>query len=147
MRKKIVIYTAAFGEAYGFVPQKKIKGVDFFCFTDDIKKVVSPWKFMNVKFEFGNNILKNRHPKLLPHLYFNNYDISIYIDSNFLIVGDIYELLNSLNNFKMATFDHSQSDDSRDCIYKEYQAILDLINTTGKVKDNPEVMSKQIAAL
>ena len=141
---KIVIYTAAFGKNYGFIPQKKIKGVDFFCFTDDIKKVVAPWKPIEVKFEGDNNVLRNRHPKLLPHLYFSNYEISIYIDSNFLIVGDIYELLKSLNGFKMATFDHAQSDDSRDCIYKEYEAILALMKQTGQAKDNPKVMSDQI---
>ncbi|WP_075340870.1 glycosyltransferase domain-containing protein [Tenacibaculum agarivorans] len=141
---KIVIYTGAFGENYGFIPQKKIDGVDFFCFTDDETKIVSPWKPMKLKFDSNNEVLKNRHPKLLPHEYFKDYDISIYIDSNFLIIGNIHKLLDSLDDFKMATFDHSQSDDARNCIYKEYNAILELGKSRGVFKDDPDIMKKQI---
>ncbi len=142
---KIVVYTGAFGDDYGFIPQKKIEGVDFFCFTDNVKKVQSPWKPLEVKDKNLTNHLRNRHAKLLPHLYFQNYDISIYIDSNYLIIGDILELLDSLGeDFKMGIFDHNQCDDSRDCVYEEHKAILKLGEETGVYKDNPEAMKKQI---
>ncbi|WP_299709574.1 glycosyltransferase domain-containing protein [uncultured Tenacibaculum sp.] len=142
---KIVVYTGAFGKDYGFIPQKKIKGVDFVCFTDDVSKVKSPWKTLEVKDENFTNHLSNRHAKLLPHLYFQNYDISIYIDSNYLIVGDILELLEQLGeDFKMGIFDHNQCDDKRNCVYKEHQAILKLGEERGTYKDDPEVMKKQM---
>ncbi len=144
---KVVVYTGAFGDNYGFIPQKKVEGIDFVCFTDDNNKVKFPWKPMPLKFEGDNEVLKNRHPKLLPHLYFNQYEVSIYIDSNFLIVGDIHELLKSLGDFKMVTFDHTQTDDSRDCIYEEYNAILEIAERKGVFKDDPVVMEKQIELL
>ncbi len=141
---KIVVYTGAFGEGYGFVPQKKIEGVDFVCFTDSVKKVPYPWKPVELKDEKLSNHLRNRHPKLLPHLYFKEYDISIYIDSNYLIVGDLNKLIHSLGDFKMGIFDHNQCDDKRDCVYDEHKAILKLGEERGTYKDAPEAMQKQI---
>ena len=144
---KLVVYTGAFGDAYGFVPQKKIEGVDFLCFTDNIKKVKYPWKPIELKADQENEVLRNRHPKLLPHLYFQNYDVSIYIDSNFLIIGDLFSLINKLGNFKMATFDHTQTDDARNCIYEEYEAILEIGKQNGSYKDAPSIMKDQIDLL
>lgn len=141
--EKIVIYTGAFGENYGIVPQKPIENVDFICFTDNEKKVPKPWKALVLKDNLSNH-LKNRHPKLLPHHYFKEYDISIYIDSNFLIIGDIFQLIKKLGNFKLAIFDHNQTDDARNCIYEEYEAILELGKNQGVYKDDVKVMQKQI---
>jgi len=142
---KLVIYTIALGPKFGFVPQKNIRDVDFFAFTDNPKKVCKPWTPILLKEDFKDNErLKSRHPKLLPHLYFSEYDISIYIDSNFLIIGNIKELIKNLNGFKMALFDHNQSDDTRNCVYQEYKAILELGEQRGVYKDNPKVMEKQI---
>ncbi|SIQ39251.1 glycosyltransferase domain-containing protein [Maribacter ulvicola] len=142
--EKIVVYTGAFGENYGLIPQKKVKGIDFFCFTDDPNKIKSPWKPIELIKDDDDEGRKNRHPKILPHLYFKDYDISIYIDNNFLIIGDIYKLLNELKGFKMAIFDHNQCDDKRDCIYDEFDALLKLGRERGKYKDAPEIMQKQI---
>lgn len=144
MKNNIVIYTSAFGKKFGFIPQKKIKGVDFVCFTDDPSKIEKPWKPYKTTIENENNSLLNRHSKILPHLYFENYDISIYIDSNYLITGDIHDLIKNLGDHKMAVFDHNQASDARDCIYEEHQAIIDLGNKLGKFKDNPEVMKTQM---
>ena len=146
MNQKIVLYTAVFGDSYGIIPQEKIEGVDFVCFTDTIKKVPKPWKAVAFKNDKINDHLKNRHVKLLPHLYFKDYDISIYIDSNFLIIGDVHQLVLQLNDFKMATFCHTQSDDARNCIYDEYEAILNLAQKTGKYKDDPVIIKNQIDA-
>ncbi|CAM4164961.1 glycosyltransferase domain-containing protein [Zobellia nedashkovskayae] len=146
--RKIAIYTVAFGTNFGFIPQKKIKDVDFFAFTDDKKKVLKPWKPILVKENIKDNErLKARHVKLLPHLYFSDYDISIFIDSNYLIIGDIEKLLESLGNFQMGIFDHNQCDDARNCVYKEHEALLELGRQRGVYKDNPDVMEKQIKFL
>ncbi len=140
----IVVYTGAFGKNYGIIPQKKIEGVDFFCFTDNVKKVKSPWVPIELKNDNADEGRKNRHPKILPHLYFKDYEISIYIDSNFLIIGDIYNLLNDLENFKMAIFDHNQCDDQRNCVYDEYEALVKLGKERGWFKDNVDTMTQQI---
>ena len=36
-----------------------------------------------------NIIKKQRFLKLHPHLFFKNYDVYIYIDSSFIIIGDL----------------------------------------------------------
>ncbi len=144
MINKIVVYTGAFGENYGMLPQKEIEGVDFFCFTDDVKKVKKPWKPLELKKNNSDEGRKNRHPKILPHLYFKNYEVSIYIDCNFLIIGDVHELLNKLGNFKMAIFDHNQSDDKRNCVYDEFNSLIEIGEQTGHYKDDSSVMQKQI---
>lgn len=146
LQNKIVVYTGAFGKEYGVVPQKKVEGVDFICFTDDEKKVPKPWKPIILDNKLSDH-LKNRHLKLLPHHYFKEYTISIYMDSNFLIVGDLHKLIKQLKTFKVAFFDHNQSDDARNCIYKEYEAIISLGQEKGRFKDSPEVMEDQIIFL
>ncbi|MBL86635.1 MAG: hypothetical protein CMO82_08255 [Winogradskyella sp.] len=46
---------------------------------------------------------------------------------------------------KMACFDHNRNAiGKRNCIYEEYQAILDYEEKKGVQKDHPEVMRKQI---
>jgi hypothetical protein len=141
---KIVVYTGAFGKNYGMLPQKKIEGVDFFCFTDDKKKIKSPWKPISLLESNLDEGRQNRHPKLMPHLYFKDYEISIYIDSNVLIVGDLQEIIENLGDFKMAIFDHNQSRDKRNCVYDEHEAILNLGREKGVFKDNLTVMKNQI---
>ncbi|MGJ8738584.1 glycosyltransferase domain-containing protein [Zobellia laminariae] len=143
--RKLVIYTIALGPDFGFVPQKSIEGVDFFAFTDDPKKVCKPWKPILVKDDIKDKErLRSRHPKLLPHLYFSDYDVSIYIDSNYLVIGDIKKLVSSLGDFQMGIFDHNQCDDARDCVYKEHLALLELGKQRGVYKDKPDVMEKQM---
>lgn len=142
---KIVVYTAAFGEKFGFVPQKKEKGIDYICYTDDLSKVPKSWQgvLMDDK-EIKVNSLKNRCLKLLPHLHLKEYDFSVYIDSNFLIVGSIKKAIKEMEGYPMGVFDHNQASDKRDCVYDEYEAIVELGAKRGKYKDNPVVMKKQI---
>ncbi|MCK5816176.1 MAG: DUF616 domain-containing protein [Flavobacteriaceae bacterium] len=142
---KVVIYTSTFGKNHGVVPQKKMAGVDFICFTDDVSKVEGAWTPVLLKNdELDSNHLRNRHSKLLPHLYFKEYEISIYIDSNYLIIGDVLKLIAELKDFKMAIFDHNQADDARDCIYDEYDAILELGKKERAYKDDPKIMKEQL---
>ena len=54
--RKLVIYTVALGPDFGFIPQKNIKGVDFFAFTDNPKKVCKPWKPILVKENIGSKM-------------------------------------------------------------------------------------------
>jgi hypothetical protein len=50
-----------------------------------------------------------------------------------------------LQECQMAVFDHNQTEgDARDCIYKEYESIMSMGRTSGKYKDDPTVMERQI---
>lgn len=142
---KIVVYTAAFGDKFGFVPQKKQPNIDYVCFTDQRRSVPKPWKKVLIdKSDFPNKTLDSRHKKILPHLFFKDYDYSVFMDSNFLIIGSIEKAIKEMEGYKMGIFDHNQASDKRDCVYDEFDAIIELGKKKNKFKDTPEVMKKQI---
>ncbi|PID70906.1 MAG: hypothetical protein CR985_02535 [Flavobacteriales bacterium] len=146
MDKKIIVYTAIFGKYSGLIKQPKYKNVEYICYTDQNLKS-NIWKIIKVKPPVKNDATRsNRFYKLLPHRHLSNYDISVYIDGNILITKDITNLVfDILKNNSFGCFDHNQNAaDPRNCIYKEYEAILELGKVKKFYKDNPEVMRKQI---
>jgi len=143
---KIVVYTAIYGINAGLVKQPQFPGVDYVCFTDNGSLRSKLWDVRLVKGQIeGDHTRNNRYYKINPHKFFLEYDISIYVDGNFLIIGDIISLCKStLKNFDMACFDHNQTfSDKRDCIYDEYGAILKITHKKA-YKDDPDIMLKQI---
>lgn len=146
MTKKIAIYTAIFGNFNKLIKQPNYKNVDCICYTDqDIP--ANGWKVIKVTPPVVNdNTRSNRYYKILPHKHLKDYDVSIYIDGNILVFNDVTQLIsNKLKTASFACFDHNQNvGDPRDCIYKEYEAILDLGKKKNKYKDDPKVMKKQM---
>lgn len=150
MRKtkdRIVVYTAVFGSYSGLIPQPKTKNIDYICYTDqDIK--AKNWKVIKVKLPVENdNTRSNRYFKILPHKHIaENYKVSVYIDANVWTLKNINKLVEEkMQIAKMACFDHNQNAfGKRDCIYDEYQAILDFAKRNNEQKDDPEVMKKQM---
>ncbi len=144
MKNDVVIYTAIFGPYNDLIPQKKIPGISYVCFTDQPFKSRS-WKVIRVRPEFDDNTRNNRQYKILPHKYLSEYKYSVYMDGNFLVRRNILSFLAyQLSNCSMLIFDHAQSNDSRNCLYDEYEAVIKLGEEKGYFKDDPEVMKKQI---
>lgn len=147
VKNNIVIYTALFGNYCGLIEQPKLKNIDFVCYTDRTDLVSKCWNIKVVKPPFkDDNTRNNRYYKIVPHLHLPNfYSISIYIDANFLILNDLNEVIDKLKDNKLLCFDHNQTKtDKRDCIYAEYDAILEMVRKNGKFKDVPEVMKSQV---
>ena len=120
---KIVVYTAIFGTKAGLIKQPNFSGVDYVCFTDNESLKSKLWDVRLVKGQIeGDHTRNNRYYKINPHKVFPEYDISIYIDGNFLIIGDIVSLAKSaLKDYNMSCFDHTQTtSDKRDCIYEKF---------------------------
>lgn len=147
LKNKNVIYTSIFGDYNGLIPQPKIAGFDYVCFTDNPNLKATPWEVITidklpVKGDFTRS---NRYYKLLSHLFFEAYDLSIYIDGNLLIIGDLNQMIQTyLGDKKMAVFSHKYTiPDGRNCIYDEYNGILEL-HKSGSFRDDEEVMFKQI---
>ncbi|MFT3919634.1 glycosyltransferase domain-containing protein [Cloacibacterium sp.] len=146
--KKIVVYTAIFGDYSALIEQPKFENVDYVCFSDKFIESKS-WKIIVVKdFPMGDdNTRNNRYYKILPHIQFDDYEYSVYIDGNFLLKKNPNVLVEDFlkNNYSMACFDHNQTVlDKRNCIYKEYEAILELGNKNGNYKDSLETMKNYI---
>ena len=142
---KIVVYTAIIG-GYDTLNEPLVKpdGVDFICFTDrDIKSDV--WEIRKVLPLYEDNTRTARKYKVLPHRWFPNYDISIWLDGNKVIEGDILTYVNYLRDSDIALFDHMKCFDKRNCVYQEAMAIFSLGQESGKVfKDNPHTIKSQM---
>ena len=145
---KKVIYTAIFGN-YDSLPEPDDmpSGFDFICFTDtDIKSNV--WDVRKVLPIYEDSTRNARKYKILPHRFLPEYDLSIWVDGNFIIQNDVNECIDEyLDDVNMAFFDHMKCNlDPRNCVYQEGQAILWLGNNdpNKKYKDNPEVIVKQL---
>ena len=80
-------------------PIKKEKGYDYFLITDqNFENNYLNWSVLYIgeNLNFSNNrdiVKKQRYYKLNPHLFFKDYDLSIYIDSTFSIKGNLTEFL------------------------------------------------------
>lgn len=142
---RIAVYTAVFGGYEGLIPQPPFDGVDYICFADSPVRSRS-WEVRVVEPDLEDSTRNARKYKLLPHKYLPDYDISVWIDANYLIVGDIRKLVDSkLAEANMAVFDHAQTrSDPRNCVYDEYQSMLDMGKQTGNYKDDPDAMTRQI---
>lgn len=145
MNKSIVIYTSIFGGYDGLLPQPKIKGADYVCFTDRPVRA-SPWDIRIMNPQFSDPVRCAKEYKIVPHRFFSEYEYSVWIDGNYLVVGDIRKLIATvLHKKNMAFFDHNQTvRDARDCLYKEYEWMIEQGRKTGKYKADPEIMSRQI---
>lgn len=142
---KIAVYTAIFGGYEGLLPQRRLPGVDYICFSDRPVQV-KPWMVHTVEKPYEDPTRCARMFKILPHQNLAQYDYSIWIDGNYLVVGDINSLIaETLAQCNMAYFDHSASVvDARNCVYDEYASLLKLGKESGRFKDAPEVMEQQI---
>lgn len=144
--KNIAIYTSIFGADVKLYPQPSIKGVDYICFSDRMHKA-NGWKvIVSPKIYENDDVRNNRYYKILPHKVLKEYDYTIYIDGNFLILKSPLALIEQqMRDCNMLAFDHSQTEnDRRDCIYKEYEAILELYEKKGILKDDLVLIKTQI---
>ena len=124
--KKIVIYSALFGNYDAIPPIQKQNQFDYFLFTNIIIKTKTNWtllKIPNIVNNLNMNIVKKqRFIKLHPHLFFKNYDLSIYLDTNLIIYGNITEFLERLltPKYNIYIFEHPL----RNCIYSEILVVI-----------------------
>lgn len=119
---KFVIYTAMTNGYDDIVSQEiKLDNVDFIFICDS-----------NIKSEFWNVVktdINHRDPrrtakifKILPHLFLDCYDASLWVDANLLLKSDLSALIDSFvkGDSIITMIDH----DKRKCIYHEAKECL-----------------------
>jgi len=144
--KKIVVYTAIFGGKDKLIePKIRPNNVDFLCFTDS-DLVSRYWKIVKTEGLVGDSTRSARRIKILAHKYVKDYDYSVWVDGNLLVRGDINALVDKyLEDKNLAIFNHSNNQDSRDCIYDEAESIFNKMEI-GRYKDvNREEIQMQIS--
>ena len=80
--------------------------IDYICFTNDKKIKSSIWKIKNLDLKFQNNRKNSRIHKINPHLFFKDYDWSIYVDSNVIIRGDLNKLIDEVKSHDFSIYKH-----------------------------------------
>lgn len=136
INKKIIVYTANFGN-YDMLSDPLYRGnqIDYVCFTDNKNFKSDIWDTRYVEIKNKDQILMARWHKIFPDRLFPQYDISIWIDSKFLIIGDLSQYLAIYQkNKEILCFPHF----SRNCIYDEAKECV----RVGKAKEN--ILNKQI---
>ncbi len=110
MNNKIVIYTAIIGDYDA--PQKVSivhENIDYVCITkkDYPFKVPKPWIHRHHEDSSLSNKDLARYCKIYCHKLFPNHQISIWLDGNIGISGDINKLLNTqFKNADVALYEH-----------------------------------------
>ena len=96
---KKLVYTINFGN-YDLIRKiNKEKGFDYFIFVDQYNETYNDtnWTIILIPEEVRNLnlsiIKKQRFIKTHPHLFFPNYNLSIYIDGTYQIYGNLSEFL------------------------------------------------------
>ena len=140
---KIVVYTCIFGNYDCLKPVvNPSSSIDYICFTDNPNlESDGVWKIRqfvpDIYTENLSPIKKQRMIKILPHVYLKEYDISLWVDGNIQITGNlIFEFFNNLDDEKIMYVNRHLA---RDCIYREEVEVIRL------KKDKPENTNKQIA--
>ena len=133
---RLVVYTALFGDYDELIdPLGDFQGCDFVCFTDQRYLKSDIWDVRLVeKCDMPSNMM-NRRYKILPHLYFPDYSVSLYVDANIAILENPKELSDKyLGDFDFVVPKHF----ARDCVYDEAKECIVLM------KDKPGCIKKQM---
>jgi len=112
---KKVIYTVDVGNYDIIKPLdgKYSKGWDCFLLTDNEKLKVKGWETIVLnKRDFNDlpNVAISRHPKILPHLYFEEYDYFLYIDGNRYIGNNLNKFFEKFGHNKFMTLQNTQKE-------------------------------------
>lgn len=130
---KIVIFTVLFGDYDNLKDPIYISDkCDYYVLTN--QEITSKvWKKKNIsKFkqitEKMSNLEMARFYKTHPHLLFDEYDYSIFVDANIQIVADLIPMISTMGSNFISI--HKQP--GRDCIYDESAAIVSLKKANKK---------------
>jgi hypothetical protein len=134
-----VVYTGIFGDYDKLLePSFKIKNneIDFICLTNNKSIVSKFWDVIYYNDSKLSNHMLNRKVKFFPHLYFKDYDYSLYIDGNIFLKKNPKLLLEKycVNNFLIALPKHMD----RNCVYDEAEMCIRL------KKDRVETIKEQM---
>lgn len=132
-KRKVAVYTALTGD-YDYVNEilYKEEGVDYFLFTNNQSIRSNTWKVVLVNSELDDQLL-SREIKMLPHKYLDKkYDVSIYIDANAVIYGELSNLSHYCEeNISLAITKHS----IRKTLKEEFDACVSIKGVDRKIAD------------
>lgn len=140
MKLRKVVYTVITGKYDNLRSQPRIKGWDYICFTDDPELKSEFWDICQVPADDElDSIKRQRKIKILAHEYLSEYDLSVYIDGNVRIIGDLDQFIEK-NCPESKGYVFIGEHPERDCIYDEAKACIKLR------KGDPKTIVNQVVA-
>ena len=140
---KIAIYTVSTG-GYDNIkePIYVDENIDYYVFTNQELNPNSVWKKIELpqEIEEFSSLEKARYLKTHPHLFFKNYDYSMFIDGNVQITCDIRPLFYTLEESGKLMAIHRHQ--VRDCVYDEARAIKAVNKAPKKLIDQQTAQYK-----
>ena len=137
MKKKIVLYTAAFGSRLRFkIPEVSDMSVDRFCYSDIPRDTGGFYDFRKLKISQPSSVRRQRFVKIIiPDELFDNYEYSVYVDCKRPYSVDYEHLLSCLEpNSDILTRAHRK----RNCLYDEGRFCI------LKKKDSAATIQRQL---
>lgn len=137
-RKPYVIYTSVAGGYDNLkTPLAELGNFDFYAFSDNFLEPVEPWQQVPFDEAWPDPVRTAKKPKVLPHLYFPDYEWSLWIDANLFMLSDLSLFLTSAidNQAQVALFEHPE----RNTLEGEVTQLRKLR------KDEPELIQAQYA--
>lgn len=131
--KKIAIYSVVAGKYDSIKEPLYCNEIcEYYMITDQDIDENSKWKKIDInsikEIKDKSNLEKARYLKTHPHIIFPEYDYTIWVDGNILIVADLFPILEEMGDKLMAIHNHP----NRKCIYNEGKTIVAL----NKAKKN-----------
>lgn len=138
--KKIAVYTCITGNYDKPIePIFRSDKIDYFIVTDMQISADSAWRKIDIndikEVQSFDNTRKARFAKTHPHLFFKDYEYSIWVDSNFKVVGNLSKFISCVGEqVPFASNWHPQ----RNCIFAECEVCV------ARGKDDPSTLRKQV---
>lgn len=120
------VYTVLFGGYEDLLeqPMAAESTVDFICFTDDPALESDTWEIRVVSPVIPTDSTRSaRYPKLCPHDFLADHDLSLYIDNSVLLTSPPEEIIDTLlpSDALLAAVEHS----FRDTVREEFEAVTE----------------------
>ena len=138
-KKKKVVYTCITGDYDNLLTPKIVsEDFDYICFTDNTNLQNDVWKIMPLPKETDelSQVKKQRYVKTHPHLILKDYDISIWIDGNIEIIGEMNDFIKNVDVSDASILIPKHP--SRKCIYAEERAVISMKKDTSQ-NTNPQI--------
>jgi hypothetical protein len=154
MNEEFCVYTVLLGayENLNEQPINRDSKIDFICFTDNRNLKSESWKLIYIDPVFPFDIARSsRIPKICPHRFLKEYDVSLYIDNGVILRKPpevIYNELIGGKNVDFVCFKHSFRETVLDEFiavaslqYDDLNTVLEQLNVYHLV--DPEVLSEK----
>ena len=136
---KKVVYTCIVGGYDNLIEPSVISsGFDYVCFTDNMNLTSDIWQIrpMPKETEELPQIKKQRYVKVSPHVVLPEYDLSVWVDGNVEVKGDMNKFVAEMHEDGCNIYIPQHP--TRTCTYAEARAVLALR------KDKSEIVNPQM---